>query len=91
MNWKIAENLEALEQTPWREGGVEIKEMKIMCECHNSDADHEIALSNVSRLNELRGFIRDVFALPGVQEAVYDVEAGELADAIERLGEEGRL
>ena len=61
------------------------------CECHNSDAEHEVALANTRHLAHLRGFIREVFSLPGVQEAVYDVEANQLADAIERLGEEGRL
>lgn len=59
------------------------------CECHNSDAEHEVALANTKHLEHLRGFIREVFALPSVQQAVYDVEANQMADTIEAMIEEG--
>lgn len=56
---------------------------------YNSDAEREIAFANTKHLEHLRGFIREVFSLPGVQQAVYDVEAEQLADAIEAMMEEG--
>ena len=62
-----------------------------MCDCHNSDAEHEIALANANHLDHLRSFVREVLSLPTVAQAVYDVEADQLADAIEQLIERGEL
>ena len=79
-----------------------------MCDCHNSDAEHEVAMANTNLLNGLRGlaqyappsdeafenirdFIRQMFALPDVEQALCDSYGDQIADAIEVLGERGKL
>ena len=61
------------------------------CDCHNSDAEHEVAMANTNHLAHLRSFVAEIFALPDVEEALCAVYGNQIADAIEVLGERGEL